>query len=255
MNSHVIDFYKNRQNQQVVALHEHPEGDFECWVQQAPGLLKGWMELAQLNLADRIEFVTAFWSMRFPYSPHVQRVIQRFFASVEDLGVYLVKREREPDFAAHLVYSMKNQKHFYHGVPPVTKEKIQEVYHALKLRLPEDYISLMKIHNGFAKDTEEGIIPLHKVEEETYRMQTELMSGLYRMTFEDEPLDPRCLIPFYKREERSFYQCFHREWYPDREMGTVGLSLRAREEGCILTKTAFPSFLGWLKFYMETEDV
>lgn len=253
MNIRVIDFYQNRHNQEAIAVHEHPKWEFEQWLEKAPGLPRGWWELACLILEDRMEFMKAFWSIRFAYSPGIQTVIRNFFSCVDDLGVYLVKKRGEQYFLPHLVYSMKD--HFYHGAPPVTKEGVQKVYHILQHKLPEDYISLMNIHNGFARNSDEGIFPIEQIPEEVHTLYAELFRGLHPMTFEGEPLDPQCLIPFYKKEKESFYQCFHKEWYPEREMGTLGLSLGTHATAEVFKQSVFSSFLNWLIVYLGTDDV
>jgi hypothetical protein len=254
MNIHVVNFYQNRSDWQVIALQDYPKAVFEEWISKAPLLPKGWWELSLLPCADRIDFVSTFWNMRFPYRPHVSKVIQQFFSCVEDLGVYLVKKHSEDCFKAHLVYSMSDEQGFYYGLLSATKEAIKGVHDVVKVRWPEDYLSLLKIHNGFAKNSDEGVLPLEKIMAEKHLMYGECVNGLYQMTFEQEPLDPECLIPFYKKDAQ-FYQCFHKEWYPDQEMGSLGILLSQESQRGVCLQQVFPSFLSWLTMYMGVEDV
>jgi len=255
MHEHVINFYTSRPDRQVVALHEGKEGSLATWLDKAPSLPKGWWELALLAPLDRLEFVETFWTMKLPYSPQIQELIEDFFTELEEIGIYLVKQQGQIHFTPELVYIRKDSPYFYRGAPPAHSESLSMIYPLLGQRLSEEYVSFLKIHNGFAQGGERGMLSVEKMGEETYRMQTELMSGLYRMTFENEPLNPRHLIAFYAREEKRFYQCFHTQWYPDGHMGTLGLSLSAREQGCILMDATRPSFVCWLQSYLGSGHV
>lgn len=261
MNIQVKEFYRTNQAKEVLALHENQDISFAQALEMAPLLPQGWFELIHLDVTDRIEFITAFWSSVFPYRPYVQDLIDQFFSEVEDIGVYLVKKDIDSHFFPHLVYSMEDEENFYRGFPSVNKEEMRGLKQALQQLLPEDYVCFMKIHNGFAKNGDYGLIPAQNIKQEMLSLHNKIHNSGRKITFQGKPLDPECLIPFYKSIGDCVFQCFHRRWYPDVEMGNILFSLR--DEGDFdytsyinqENKGIFPSFLDWLMFYMETSDV
>lgn len=261
MNIQVKEFYKTTQTREVLALHENQDISFAQAYKMAPLLPHGWFELVQLNVVDRIEFISGFWSSIFPYRPYVQDLIDRFFSEVDDIGVYLVKKDVESHFFPHLVYGMKDKENFYRGYPSASKEELKRLNEELELLLPEDYVCFMKIHNGFAKNGDYGLIPLHNIKREMVNLHSKVLNSGSKVLFQGKLLDPRCLIPFYKSIGDCVFQCFHKQWYPDKEMGNILFSLR--DEGDFdynsyldqENKPIFPSFLDWLMCYMETLDV
>lgn len=72
-----------------------------------------------------------------------------------------------------------------------------------------------------------------------------------------EQLNPRNLIPFYVSFGQHCYQCFWKEWFEESEIGNVyysGIehSLSEPQQGQDADiNMAFPTFLGWLMFYLE----
>lgn len=93
---------------------------------------------------------------------------------------------------------------------------------------------------------------------EVYERFQQMLKKLDVLKTTDEiEVNPKTLIPFYESFGMPFYQCFWSEWYPEEEMGNVYFS--------DLTKTissthlresspenmAFPTFIDWLKFYLE----
>ena len=257
MNIQVKEFYRTNQAKEVFALHENQDISFSKLKEMAPLLPQGWFEIVRLNSMDRVEFISAFWGSIFPYSPHVQDLIDQFFSEVEDIGVYLVKKDVDFHYFPHLVYSMRDKENFYRGYPSAVKEEIKGLREALDQILPEDYVCFMKIHNGFAKNGDYGLIPVQNVKREKLSLHNKMLTAGRKVLFQGKPLDPESLIPFHKSIGDCTFQCFHKGWYPDREMGNILFSLR--DEGKFdytpymnqENKGIFPSFLDWLRFYME----
>lgn len=261
MNIQVKDFYSDSHAKKVLALHENQDLPMAKVQELAPLLPHGWFELVQLSVPDRIEFVAAFWSSIFPYRPYVQDLIDHFFSRVGDIGVYLVKKDVDSHFFPHLVYSMDDEEHFYYGFPSATKEEMHGLKKAIEVILPEDYVCFMKIHNGFSKNGDYGLIPVQNIKREKNSLYSKIVNSGQKILFHGKSLDPEVLIPFYKACGEGVFQCFHKGWYPDREMGNILFSLR-EEGGFDYTpymnqenRGIFPSFLDWLMFYMETLDV
>jgi hypothetical protein len=260
MNIQVKDFYRDHQNKKVIALHENQDLPIGQVMEMAPRLPHGWFELMRLSSADRIEFVAAFWSSIFPYRPYVQDLIDHFFTQVEDIGVYLVKKDTDTHFFPHLVYSMEEGENFYYGFPSAVKEDLQRLKKALGVFLPEDYICFMKIHNGFARGGDYGFIPVQNIPGEMHSLHQKILTLGQKVQFYGTSADPKNFIPFYKSWGDSVFQCFHQGWYPDQEMGNILFSLRDEEGFCYTfsyeeRKKVFSSFLDWLMSYMGKADV
>ena len=246
------DFYR------VIDLSEDVDIASEDLCKQVKGLRKGWVELAHLTSSDRIEFIRDFWISKFPFHPTILDSLNLFFSEVEDIGAYITQRRRGSPFHAHLVYRLKDEKGFFHGSPPAEESEILYLKESFPdHHLPEDYLAFLKIHNGFAKTTDSGILPLSQLEgaqEEFYNLlekEGPLFLG------RNQVVDPSTLFPFYKSFDMPVYQCFWSEWYPAEEIGNVyysGLTHSISDIHSHDMKTeslAFPTFADWLFFYLE----
>ncbi len=246
----------------VIPLHEEPQIDWSDAKKMAPGMCLGWYELAQLPLQDRIEFTRDFWLSKLPYRPDLEEGITRFFSSLDDLGVFLTQQHYEDPYIAHLVYSLADNSGFFHGESPAAEAEIIRLQKEFSsFTLPSDYLSFFQIHNGFAKQTDTGVIPLRKLKERFDAFQFVTRQS-------DEPLrnkrggevDPQTLFPFYESFGMPFFQCFWSDWYPDQEMGNVYLSpsikriVTCEERSESAETLAFQTFSDWLMFYIEKID-
>ncbi len=243
----------------VIALHEAEDQDWLIWSSQAPGLPKGWHELALLTPKDRIEFIREHWLAKLPYVPKLSGFVTEFFGGLEDVGIFLTQRTFDDPYEIQQVYCQKGGNGFFRGFPPANESTLN----SLKTRfsgfvLPADYISFLEIHNGFCKATDVGVLPAEQV----FPMYSELQELLQErgplFDTKGNQVDPRSLIRFYDSFGFPCYQCFWSEWYPGEEMGNVyysGLTHTISDtQGFSASpeKMAFPTFLDWLMFYMES---
>lgn len=243
----------------VIPLHEDPHLDWAKVKKMAPEICRGWYELAHLPVRDRIEFSRDFWLAKIPYHPNLNELIVKFFASLDDLGIFLTQRTYDDPYTAHLVYSLADNNGFFHGESPASDIEINRIKKEFSAyTLPADYLAFLQIHNGFAKLTDTGLIPLMRMKESYDAIQKVIQEGDEPITtLQGVSVNPASLIPFYESFGMPFFQCFWGEWYPDQEMGNVYYSVESRKISICDEKDecaeylAFQSYTDWLMFYLE----
>jgi hypothetical protein len=265
MNSHVRRFYRKyideevpvRFYHEVIALHEHPRMSWEETKSKAPSLPKGWYELALLAAEDRIEFTKEFWLSALPFISHVHAFLNGFFDRLDDIGVYLVQQQFDSPFECELVYSLRDDSSFFHGLPPAD-EKIEGLKIAFSDVLPNDYLAFLNIHDGFSKHSDTGIIRSSQLfsayEKLQDRIQNEVIYSGKKM------IEPRELIPFYESFGQPSFQCFYLGWTPMDSVGNIFYSMAegkisdVQDPKCWDENMAFPTFLDWLIFYLQAYE-
>ncbi|MCE2983904.1 MAG: SMI1/KNR4 family protein [Parachlamydia sp.] len=245
----------------VVELNERPLVEWPEAKKLAPLLSKGWYELAQLPVQDRIEFTKEYWLVKLPYHPKLSEFLTHFFAGIDDIGIFLTQKSYDDLYEAHLVYSLAGNGGFFHGSAPASEQEIIDLQKDFpEYILPPDYMAFLRIHNGFAKLEDTGIYQSKNVLDAYANLQNILEKNAPMMTAEGVIVNPRSLIPFYQSFGMSFYQCFWGEWYPDQEMGNVYYSsatgtiseyLKTMDS---IETMAFTNFEEWLMFYLEKID-
>ncbi len=271
MDQHIKEFYSHFSNDtphghfhKVISVDKDLHLDWENVKQKVPDLCRGWYELSQLSPKDRIDFTQDFWLSKLPFRPNLQESINKFFALLDDILVFLVQNKFDDPFEAHLVYSLKEDKGFFSGGSPASDENIVQLQAQFpEYIFPEDYTAFLQIHNGFFKTTDStGII-------KSSQMYTTYST--FQKQFVEQPKegllttggmvvdDPHSLIPFYESFGMPFYQCFWGEWYPENEMGNVYFSGQSKTISDIRGEPgpesmAFVTFLDWLMFYLEIMD-
>lgn len=246
----------------VIALHDNPVLDWSQVSELSPTLCRGWYELAQLPVEDRIEFTRDFWLGKIPYHPDLNAFLNQFFASLDDIGIYLTQQKYDDLFIPHLVYSLANNSGFFHGEAGATEGEIIRLQKEFpNYILPADYLAFLQIHNGFAKLTDTGMTPITKIKESYDAFQKIAGEGEEPITtLEGISVNPQALIPFYESFGMPFFQCFWGEWYPGQEMGNIYYSALARivvlckERQDSAETMAFQTFTDWLMFYLEKID-
>lgn len=244
----------------VLALHESNSWDWEKLKALAPSLPRGWFELSQLSSIDRIEFSRDHWLNKLPFQPHLLERLDSFFGRLDDIGIFITKHtEIDDKHDAHLVYSIKENGGFFHGLPPASETEIASLQEQFTdTLLPEDYFAFCRIHNRFKKCADTGIISLKDIPSIQNSLQDHICSQPPIYLKNGEQLNPKSLIPFYESFGCHSYQCFYSEWYPENEMGniyysgsdhTISQTSSSREEAEL--NLAFPTFLDWLLFYLE----
>jgi hypothetical protein len=266
MNSHVHRFYRKFADEQapirlyheVISLHEAPRFSWEDLSEKAPSLPKGWYELAHLNTPDRIEFIRDYWLSTLPYLPHAHAFLEKFFNKLDDVGVYLTQLRFDSHFESEIVYSLKDGSCFYHGSPPCSKKEIAKLNVTFEELLPEDFLAFLQIHDGFSKHSDTGIIKTKDLNTLRKQLHDEIKQYHREFTLLKKSIDPIDLIPFYESFGQPSYQCFFALWTPSEQAGNVYCSPAENTLSDIQDRNswqenlAFPTFLDWLIFYLES---
>lgn len=266
MDHHVKDFFSQFSDatpqgnfHKVIALHDAPDGDFETLAQVLPPTCRGWLELAQLPLSDRIELTREFWLCKMREHPRLTQFLIRFFDNIDDIGIFITQRHFDDPLEGHMVYSQPNDSGYFRGMPPASEEELLKIQNYFKeWVLPADYLSFLQIHGGFAKTTDiTGLIPTCKLANHYENFQRVLEQKELLLLSGQRPIDPKMLLPFYESFGMPFYQCFWAEWHPEGEVGNVyysGLTHTINEPKSEVSEAdnmAFPTFADWLIFYLE----
>jgi hypothetical protein len=266
MNSHVRKYYRKSEGDssqvktfhQVIPIHEDRSLTWEKAHEKVYLLPKGWYELAQLPRQDRIDFVRDYWRSTLPFVPHIDQFLSQFFTSLDDIGVYILQWGEGLSFECEMVYSLKDDSCFYQGAPPPGSREIELLNDQFGGSLPNDFLKFLHIHNGFSKHTDTGICKAQDMPRIHRRLVRDVSDQNLVIKCHDHLIDPGELIPFYESFGLRAYQCFYREWYPTAEVGNIFFSLRDKtvsdfKNSKALSDTmAFPSFLDWLTFYLES---
>jgi hypothetical protein len=242
----------------VTALCDQPSMEWEAVAELVPAMPRGWWELAQLTIADRIEFLREYWTMTLPFSPNVSKRVDHFFAHLESVEFFITQKTNGSPYVAEMVYSVKGDRSFFHGQPPASPEQIIAAGKwSESLQLPADYLAFLRIHDGFSKVTDTGLIPVARLKEESAHLQALLAQSAPLVLPNGEEVNPAKLIPFYRSFGLDCYQCFFGDWYPEQEMGNLYYSGIDRSlsdfshQSTWVEQQAFPTFLDWLVFYLE----
>ena len=130
---------------------------------------------------DRLEFTREFWLTKLSFHPNLDAFLVKFFASLDDIGIFLTQQKYDDPFGVHMVYSLADNGGFFHGKPPINEEQIINLQKVFPdYILPPDYLAFLQIHNGFAKLTDSGITPSRAMKESCEAFQ--------KMLEEQEPL-------------------------------------------------------------------
>lgn len=260
MNSLVQRFFsasKENQFKEVIFLTQDPKAKWEEVTLKAPDLPRGWFELSRVSPQDRIEFTRDFWLDRMPYHPSAHPAFFEFFEQLDDVGVVLTRlREGEP-FCSELVYSLGDDSTFFRGKPPAQDEAIHELKSEVEARLPHDFLAFARIHNGFGKLSEMGLLEIEEIGYARRRVMDLLLQTEQRVKSGGVDVDPGALIPFYEALGLSSFQCFYTDWYPGSEMGNVYLSgidytlSDVSDKKAWMENLAFPTFSEWLAHYLQ----
>lgn len=268
MDCHAADFYRQYSDlfpqgrfHRVVALHDAPDIDWREISKMVPSLCKGWFELAHLPTQDRISFTRDYWLSKLAYFPSASKDIDKFFSTLDDVGIYIIQPKFEDPLTVQMVYSLSNDGGFFHGEAAASQDEIFELQRVYgDYILPLDYLAFLQIHNGFSKWTDTGIIKIADMKESYHSFQDMLENEPPLVNSKGETINPKALIPFYKSFGMAFYQCFFADWYPDQEMGNVYYSSETKSisdiycADCATETMAFESFTEWLTFYLEKID-
>jgi hypothetical protein len=193
------------------------------------------------------------------YHPKFSEFIDKFFASLDEIGVYLFQKKIDDPFEPFLVYSIANDSGFYRASPPVKEDEVLTMEIVFPgIIFPSDYLAFLRIHDGFFKTTDStGVLRASEIKGSYDAFQLLFADEEGIVTESGQPLDPKKLIPFYVSFGMPYYHCFWAEWYPQQEMGVV--YVRGAEktvsditrDGNLMEGLAFRTFTEWLMFYLE----
>lgn len=264
MSNPINDFFSDRSPKRnffkVIPLHQSPDANWDFFSSICSSLPKGWFELCELTVEDKVQFTFDYWMSKLAYRPGSQQFLTSFFKNLEDVGVYVIQQRAEEPFEAQMVYSLKGGRGFYRGYPPATEEDIINLQKLFpNYILPEDYKIFLQIHDGFCKTTDiSGIIGSRKMKEK-YGGFLQLIDNLGPVRTEKGIfVNPNSLIPFYESFGMPYYQCFWGDWYPEQEMGNVYYSSSSNTIAEVYAsdpsrpeRLTFTTFTDWLVFYLE----
>lgn len=260
MNSLARQFFSGNKElvlKEIFFLSEEKNAKWEEISKKAPDLPRGWFELSRVSPRDRVEFTRDFWLDRIPYHPRAHPAFFEFFEQLDDIGVVLMQQKEDELFTSQLVYSLADNSSFFRGDPPTNDEELHELKEEIGVSLPHDYLSFARIHNGFGKLSEMGILKIEEIPPVKRRVMDLLIQTERAVRSGDQSVDPGALIPFYEALGLSSFQCFYTDWYPGSEMGNVYLSgidyivSDVSEKKAWTENLAFPTFSEWLAHYLE----
>jgi len=260
MNSQIREFFRVEGTQEphfqeVRFLSEEPNLD---WKEiEAMGLPRGWFELSQISMRDRVDFTRDFWLARLPFHISATPRLESFFDSLDDVAVVLCRQTKEEPWRAELIYSLADNSSFFRGLPPAEDGDLDWVKQQLAVELPRDYQAFVHLHNGFGKQAELGVFPIEDLVEARQGLIDIAMRSEKTLKSGRTQVDPYSLIPFYEEYGVGALQCFNAEWYPGPEMGNVYFSeidytlSDTRDRKAWSENLAYPTFLEWLTAFLE----
>ncbi len=256
MNTLVSQYFRQGPHfEKVIFLSDLTNMDWNQVIELVPELPRGWFELSRVSLENRIHFTYDFWLDRLPFNVKVSPALDDFFERLDDVGVVLGCGA--DGWSAELVYSLKDNSSFFRGCVPAFLPDLEEIKMSLGFSLPRDYLSFTKIHNGFGRRSEMGLLKLDELGEAKRRLTDLIVKSDRILKGGSISIDPGALCPFYEVYGMSSFQCFYADWYPASEMGNVYFSgIDYTVSDTSLEKNwgenlAFPTFLEWLIEYLE----
>ena len=257
MNRLVQEFYQTQGESPFAAVLSlaNCQKSWEELQTLSPRLPRGYFELSRLSAEDRVVFTRDFWLNLLPYHPSVHPRLIEFFAQLDDVAPMLCQLRKSGEWTVEMVYSLRGDRSFFRGRLPASEGEVDELIQELPLCLPNDYLSFLRIHNGFGKLSEWGVLAIQEVQDKKRELEAMLLQ-LDRFA-----VDPSSLIPFYESPLGASWQCFYADWYPGSEMGNVYLSgidytisdYTDRKEWA--DQFAFPTFLEWLVTFLEGRSI
>lgn len=246
----------------VICLNEFLDMTWENISKLVPTLPRAWYELSQLPLEDRMEFLHEFWANKMKYHPGFSDVLKNFFSRLDDIGIYATQKLFDDPFHPQIVYSIANNSGFFRGCPPANEINLIDLQNSFPgVIFPQDYLAFLEVHNGFHKTTDcTGIIDSNNMYNAYQKFQELVQNHGEIYTKNNQPVDPKKLIPFYQSFGMPYFQCFWSEWYPENEMGVVYYSDSSHkvsdvnDGGTTIEHLCFSTFTDWLMFYIEPVD-
>lgn len=263
MNLLARQFFRSGANfSEVRLLSEESAISWESLSEVALDLPRGWYELSQIYAEERIEFTRDFWLSQLPFHPAAHPSFVSFFNRLDDVAVLLLRGKEEPELLhAELIYSLEDNSSFFRGLPPAHAQDIEEFKQEVGILLPRDFLSFLRLHNGFGKLSELEILSIEEIPDGRRRVMELFLQAQEPVKSGEAMVDPGSLVPFYEADGLSSFQCFYSDWYPNSEMGNVFVSgidqtvSDTRDRKAWAEQLAFASFSEWLAAYLEGMSV
>ena len=262
MNSRVFDYYnKNKDVEGIqdpfyefIMMDDSMEMSWKKIYEIAPDFPRSWYELCNLSISNRVEFIYEFWKATLPYMPKFSDFLNDFFSKVNDVAIFLTKNFPKGAYKIEMVYSLENNS-FFRGQIGASEKDLKSLNLHFENILPNDYLSFLKIHNGFAKSADIGIIPTSEINMYFKKIQELIINSQQRLICgNNNNIEPSSIIPFYQSFNRNAYQCFCVEWAPKGSLGNIYYSAdrsRINQNSDLLGYLSFNTFIDWMMFYLE----
>ncbi len=260
MNRQILEFFRAGKgiDTPFTAVRFLSEESTLSWTEaEKMGVSKAWFELSRIPAESRIEFVKDLWLKSLSFHTKASDKIEGFFERLDDVIILVCQHTVEDPWRAEMIYSVEGDVTFFRGLMPATDDSIVQVKKELELDLPLDYWNFSKIHNGFGRLSELGMMPIEALPKTRSRFVRMILDSETPLRMGAEKVDAYSLFPFYEEFGLDCYQCFNGQWYPESEMGNVHFSgidytvsdtLERREWA---ENLAFPTFVEWLAAFLE----
>jgi hypothetical protein len=257
MRSFVRNYYQNANSiegikdpfHEVLLLSSDLDFTFEELKAKADNFPRSWFELISLSTKEKKEFLFEYWLDTLHPSFEFLQELDIFFSSLEDIGIFLVKEFVSSPYLVELVYSLEKKNLFFVGLPPRMTPFSAEA--ELFSFFPDDYLSFLKIHNGFRRFDEKGIIPLEQLKEYSYRFQKCYTESLKKIPLGQRVDDPKVFFPF-SRDKNGGVSCFHLGF--NNSIGKVcyiNNHCHLKTDPMVGFERTFDSFTHWLCHYLR----
>ena len=178
MNSLARQFYEvggESNFQEVLFLSEDRTQNWSDVSERVPDLPRGWFELSRISREERLEFIRDYWFDLLPYHPPAHQGVNEFFACLDDVALVITRKDDE--LQPEMVYSFADNSTFFRGLPAASEEDLREFRSEMIIPLPRDYLSFLRIHNGFGKLSEMGLLKIEDVGMAKQRVKDLLFNG------------------------------------------------------------------------------
>ena len=253
MNSFVFDFYAKNEIEGIedpffkTIILEDDKLSYEEIKKKSPTFPKSYFDLLKLNKEDRIDFVLDFWlkNLILTYDQHSE--ILSFFSKIDTICIVLVKEFPNQPYVPEIVYAMEDQKMLFRGKLGKTLVLTEDI------NLPVDYLSFFKIHSGFRKLNDPGLISAENFMAAKNSFQREYLHSESELLKEKKGLDPARFVPFYK-DAKGGYMCFFTESDLYSSFGNLCyVSNDFTITNNQLGEKRFFTFLDWFCHYLKDE--
>jgi hypothetical protein len=241
--------------EKVIFLSDSSEMHWSDITQMVPDFPRGWFELSRISVENRLHFTYDFWLDRLPFHAKVYPALGSYFEKLDDIGAVLIRNHDL--WNVELIYSLRDNSSFFRGAAPASLSDIEEVKMSLRIPLPRDYLAFMKIHNGFGRLSEMGLLKVDELMDAKRHLMDLILKSDQPIKSGLNSVDPTALCPFYEVSGLDSFQCFYADWYPGSEVGNVFFSgidytvSDTSQQNNGAENFAFPTFLEWLICYLD----